>query len=75
MKFYSHTHNPGRGPEEKMASDQTVPTKATFDLSDPDWIVLWLDSRALEAPSALKVCSKITSDHTIVRSKVNHWSN
>ena len=40
-----------------------------------DWSVLWLDYRALEAPCALKVRSKTSSDQTIVRSKVIPWSD
>ena len=45
-------------------------TKTASDQTDLDWSVLWLDYRALEAPCALKVRSKTSSDQTIVRSKV-----
>ena len=45
-------------------------TKATSDQTDPHWIVLWLDYRALEAQCALKVRLKTSSDQTILRSKV-----
>ena len=58
-----------------MASDQTIPEKVTSDQTKKYWIVLWSDYGALDAPCALKVRSKTSTDQTIAHSNVTPWSD